>query len=1329
MTDEMTDDDTQHEPSRWWKYFRRLVAFGFVAGVVAVVGGWHWLKSDGGQAFLSAKISELASTQEYRIDAKVNEVSIRLVGFEYIRVSDAEGEFLAFDNVTFWYGLRGIPRLLRGEPTLRTLRAMKVRFDRLPVDTEPEERKSYLPKIEIPELPFDGFRIGGIDMREIHVGAALYPDTPVFRLRGDVRLSRRLVDSEIDLMLRDEGGSVDEATTRASLVFKPARTGRDAVISIDVADHAGGFITQLAGVPDEGDLRFSVNGNGVGDDWDGQADLAIGDAIRVTSTLGVTFGARPRVAIEGSGVKHGKDVAFQGALDWSEAGVLGIEKLGVDIPLAHLDMTGSADFATGALDIKGRAGVPEYSRDGMVLKQSAADFHLRGAFDAPVVDADVTVAGFTRGELRVDGMDGRFTARPQGEGFYLEGDGTLDRLRTPQLDLGKTGFGLAAHYREDGTIVFDTLKVDTPQGRLQGKGVFDPQSQTLDGSIDASVPAIEKYIPSIKGAADVALTAKGGLAPLKLSGQATVTARKLDTGSEAVNDMLGAPVLKTGYSLTDSAAAFDGVGLAAKAGRVTGAGRFEFAQNRKRAVVKLSSPRLSTPDGVLRDVTLDADLGGAKNWAGKIAATGKMPDGTAASLDATLDVAEGRVVLTDATARYGGYDVAVPRFAYDTEKNAVTGSLSTRIAQGQTRLDVAAAVKGTVAPLRIGWTLDADGAAGRPLALDAAGVFRAVEKGHAVTVEKLDAVYAEQPVALQKPVEIALRPDGGIVTGDAVFSVAGGQAVLSYEGAASKLAARAELRDLDANLGIYPFIFDGRVGGTATLDGTPDQPRGQARLDVKRIAIPGLESAKDRWADGVLTLALENDRVAAHADLQGPQGIFVKGDLSAPFILKTFEMPQSGKLSGAVSGQLDLRALTLLLALDEHRLGGETTLELNIAGTPTAPVITGTGAIRDGSYSNLFPGTRLADLNADLEADADELRLLNLTATDGRGGKLRGAGRISFADMARPDFDIAAELSDMQLVRQDNAELMASGTAGISGDASGMQVAADLEIDSAEIYVSSVLPTAGARTLDVVEINKAEDGGPVEKKKDEAPRDASYATTLDLHIGADKGVFVRGQGLDSEWSGDVRITGKAEDPAVGGKLSLVRGRYDFFDALLVFEKGAVEFIKGNPPDDPLIDVAAKIRGKTANAQLRVGGSAKDPTFDLSSTPPLPDDEILSRVFFGKAVDQLTPMQVLRIAQVLASLSGNTAAGFDPVSQLRRKAGIDVFTVDTGAEGNTSVEAGKYIGDDVYLSVEHGTAAQQSEVKVEMNVTPNVQVETSVGNSGESSAGIKWKYDY
>ena len=106
---------------------------------------------------------------------------------------------------------------------------------------------------------------------------------------------------------------------------------------------------------------------------------------------------------------------------------------------------------------------------------------------------------------------------------------------------------------------------------------------------------------------------------------------------------------------------------------------------------------------------------------------------------------------------------------------------------------------------------------------------------------------------------------------------------------------------------------------------------------------------------------------------------------------------------------------------------------------------------------------------------------------------------------------------------------------------------------------------------------------------------------------------------------------------------------------------------------------------------------------------------------------MLPVEAVQLAESAATLAGRGGTS-GITDRLRRTVGFDTLSVGAAGESGASVTAGKYLADDVLLEVEQGTQPGSSRVGVEIEITPNISVETSTsGTGGEVGANWKWNY--
>ena len=146
-------------------------------------------------------------------------------------------------------------------------------------------------------------------------------------------------------------------------------------------------------------------------------------------------------------------------------------------------------------------------------------------------------------------------------------------------------------------------------------------------------------------------------------------------------------------------------------------------------------------------------------------------------------------------------------------------------------------------------------------------------------------------------------------------------------------------------------------------------------------------------------------------------------------------------------------------------------------------------------------------------------------------------------------------------------------------------------------------------------------------------------------------MMVTGLGMNSEWSADVRVAGTVTEPRITGDAELIRGSYDFAGRRFDLIRGNIRF-QGETPVNPQLDIAAEARVRGLSAQIRVTGRSQRPEIAFTSTPALPQDELLSRILFGTSITNLSAPEAVQLASAVASLN-DPRGGLDPINALRR----------------------------------------------------------------------------
>ena len=421
--------------------------------------------------------------------------------------------------------------------------------------------------------------------------------------------------------------------------------------------------------------------------------------------------------------------------------------------------------------------------------------------------------------------------------------------------------------------------------------------------------------------------------------------------------------------------------------------------------------------------------------------------------------------------------------------------------------------------------------------------------------------------------------------------------------------------------------------------------------------------------------------------------------------------------------------LNRMVALPQH-ISGELTGNLALDGSLTQPEFSGFVSLNQGRYKNSEIGVLLKNVEAHFEAEGQRLTLNQFRAQDRKGRLISGQGHIDvnvFKENIKQVLPYEFHLSTKKFsgIKHPVAESIVSADVDIVGDLSGAKVTGVLDVLQLDIRLPEKF-TASIPSLNVV--STVDEQGVETIIHDES--DVLYPVNLDLKINANKQVFVRGWGVEAELGGKLRVRGDITSPFVLGSLEVLRGRYEEFGRRFDIEEGTLNFV-GDLPPSPYLNITTQAQAGDVKIRPVLTGSILTPELSIESEPELPQEEALSLLLFGKETQKISSVQAIQLASSLGRLSGQGGGAFDPISKVRQLMKVDALSVETTGEDqeDTTIGIGKYVTDDVYLQIERGTEEGSGKAKVEIEVSPNVSLETTTGEADEHGVGINWKLDY
>ena len=613
-------------------------------------------------------------------------------------------------------------------------------------------------------------------------------------------------------------------------------------------------------------------------------------------------------------------------------------------------------------------------------------------------------------------------------------------------------------------------------------------------------------------------------------------------------------------------------------------------------------------------------------------------------------------------------------------------------------------------------------AMGNPAALAAAA--RLDLDRRQIVFNTLQAKYRGETATLAQPSTLTFG--SGIGIDRLLLRVADGQ--VSASGTLSpRLQLRATAQDVSTTM-ITPFVPalapEGSISANAELSGTLADPQGA-------ITIEGRGLRARRFSTGVTPASLDaraefrQRRVSLNADVTtgASSKLTITGDVS---------LAADPALDLDIQGQVELSMLNAVLSAEGRSLQGLVSLNASVVGTANAPRLSGRATLANGEVQDVQRGLRIQGISMTAEGAGERIRISDFTARAG-DGTITGSGTV---DLSQADMPIEITLTAKgarpfvgdRLTATTDANLKLTGA--VRGQ---LLLAGNIDVTRGEITLPEKVP-ATVVVLDVRRPGMAP-GQPAEES-------GSLFSDLryDMTVTSRGRMSVRGRGIEAELDGSIVIRGPSTAPQITGGFELRRGTFRVASRTFDFTSGRVTFdgVGISNRIDPTLDLTAENTSGGITARVTVTGYASAPKIELSSTPTLPQDEILARMLFQRSAAQLSPLELAQLAEIAVSLASG-GSGFDPLGSIRRTLGLSRLsigstatpgvTTGTGTAGqatsSTAVEAGAYVLRNVYVGARQGLeGGTQAEVQVDLTRRLRVFGTVNAGSNAAVTQGSK-----
>ena len=420
------------------------------------------------------------------------------------------------------------------------------------------------------------------------------------------------------------------------------------------------------------------------------------------------------------------------------------------------------------------------------------------------------------------------------------------------------------------------------------------------------------------------------------------------------------------------------------------------------------------------------------------------------------------------------------------------------------------------------------------------------------------------------------------------------------------------------------------------VSGTYSEPVVDAKFEAKDLRSPAQPNLPP--ADLKVTLIARDGRAEVEGSATAPD--FAPAVLKAniPFRPAVWADAPALLKEESLDARIDLPRLDLSrfssLVPSAGQVKGIVTGNVLVAGTVGKPVMKGSLDLTGGALAfknEALPAIESVIAKVEFALDRVDLKSLKGNVA---GGTLQGEGTLALGGGKLGDLDIRLRGNHLPVLRNDllilraNADLRLQGPwerADLTGTAGAVDgiFYRDIEL----LPIGSPFTTPAAAKL----------------PKFDPPRNPAAAMpepfrnwTLNVQVRTEDPLLIRGNFATGEVTGSLRLGGTVGTPTPDGVLTIKDFRADLPFSKLSVRWGTATFTPANG-FDPVLDLRGTSEPRPYQVNVFVYGRASDPQLVLTSSPPLPENEIMTLLATGTTTTGLVDSQAAssRALQLLA----------------------------------------------------------------------------------------------
>lgn len=612
-----------------------------------------------------------------------------------------------------------------------------------------------------------------------------------------------------------------------------------------------------------------------------------------------------------------------------------------------------------------------------------------------------------------------------------------------------------------------------------------------------------------------------------------------------------------------------------------------------------------------------------------------------------------------------------------------------------------------------------------------------------IEIPKIKLAFKDSLFENRRPVHVALKNNGMSVSSFNLYHKENfvlGELTLG-PGETINAAIKLEKLDLSdvSTLLKARFPVKGSVTGDVNVGGTVRKPTVRGSASAKNLEYKEFKSDE-------LTISLIHFGDDLELDLRvrdgGEEVLSAVADARIPVGPSGMEkaLERASYTARVKSRGIDISPL-MILNPEIQELKGKLLVDVTAAGSGGEPDISGRIELRDAVLDLLMLRNDIEIEHAVMDLGGPYGTLRPVAIKTGGQGEGSFSGKIDFRDLS---YSGKGTMKGM-LVRTYPNDVTANldGSIDVSGTFPASLIKGDITVNN----LKAIVPEKPIKEIENIRFIDEDE------EKDEfvytgATKDdfVEEFVALELDVDIPRQSWIKGSGANIEVQGRLDVDKSYKEPyVITGNIDVVRGDYQFMGRLFNIESGTVSF-RGKKIVDPFLDLRATYEVSSVEVYINVSGTAEKPKIQLTSDPPLDENDIVSYLVFGTSSEKLGTDERVQFQEKAGEVLGTMAVG-----ELRQAIGddlaIDVMTIKGSQTGfkDTHLEIGKYLTENFYIGYERfsyerffyeryflspgllSSTATANRAVIEYRVFDFLTLESEIGD--ETGADVFFNFDY